>query len=115
MNSRHSNHSDELDFDHYVDNNDSFMSDSIKPPPRKNCDNEVDNNGRHLIDLCKATSLTIGNGRLHSNIGNFTVHSYNGSSTVDYSYLLLDKHVVNFNILQQNNFQITWDKRVLQN
>ena len=108
MNSRTSNLSDELDFDHYVDNDDSFMSDSVARPPRKNCDVKVDNNGRRLIDLCKATSLTIGNGRLHNdcNIGEFTFHSYNGSSTVD--YLLLDKHdykhVVHFNILQQNEF-----------
>ena len=73
MNSRISNLSNELDFDHYVDNDDSFISDSIKLPPRKNCNNKIDNNGRHLIDLCKATSLTIGNGRLHndSNIGDF--------------------------------------------
>ena len=74
----------------------------------KSCDNKVDNSGRRLIDLCKATSLTIGNGRLHndSNIGDFTFHSYNGSSMVD--YLLLDKHdykhVVYFNILQRNEF-----------
>ena len=35
MNSRTSNLSDELDFDHYLDNDESFMSDSIKLPPLK--------------------------------------------------------------------------------
>lgn len=66
----------------------------------------INKTGRRLIELCQSTSYVIGNGRLHDDLdkGEFTYHSMNGSSVVD--YLLLNIHdfdcVTDFQVLQQN-------------
>lgn len=50
-----------------------------------NVDRVVDSRDRRLIDLCKDTSLCVGNGCLHKDIpGDFIFRFYNGSSMVDY-------------------------------
>lgn len=53
---------------------------------RYNRDKKVNNNGKHLIEFCKCFDLKVVNGRCGADrgIGNFTCHSANGQSTVDY-------------------------------
>lgn len=68
----------------------------------------TDTQGKRLIELCQSTSLVIGNGRLYGDlgIGEYTYHSMNGSSMVD--YFILNPHdlknVTDFNILEPNEF-----------
>ena len=108
LNSRTSNISDILDYDSYLDYFDSDLSNFVNIIPRANKDHVIDAHGHKLLKLCKSTSLVIGNGRLHTdlNIGEYTFHSMNGSSTVD--YLLLNIHdlqfISNFEILNPNEF-----------
>jgi hypothetical protein len=99
---------DLLDFDRYLnfDNFDTFDY-VFDIQTRNNCDHVIDAQGRRLIDLCKNTSLVIGNGQMHFDTqGDYTFHSLNGSSTVD--YLLLDKQDFNlisyFEIAEPNEF-----------
>ena len=71
-------------------------------------DRVIDQAGSRLIDFCKISSLLIGNGRLYSDagVGEYTYHSMNGSSVVD--YLLLDYNefgcFTHFCILLPNSF-----------
>ena len=53
---------------------------------RMNSDRQLNNNGRRLLELCKATDLKIVNGRLgkDKNVGNFTCFNNFGKSVVDY-------------------------------
>ena len=56
--------------------------------PRKNKDKILDSRGKDLIDLCISNQLRIANGRVLGDMfGNFTCHTPNGSSTVDYMIL----------------------------
>ena len=73
---------DFLDFDMYID--DTHLSDLITVTPRVNKDHVLDRKGKQLLELCQATSLIIGNGRLHSDlgIGEYTYHSHNGASVL---------------------------------
>lgn len=107
MNARTGDLLDTLIFDKYLDYDDSYLSSFVDIIPRANSDHVVDSHGRRLVDLCKTTSLLIGNGRLHTDqIGEFTFHSHNGSSTVDYILLGKDdfKCISNFEIVEQNEF-----------
>ena len=97
---------DFLEFDMYID--DTHLSDLITVTPRVNKDHVLDRKGKHLLELCQATSLIIGNGRLHSDlgIGEYTCHTHNGASVVE--YLLLNasdfKIVTEFYITRLNEF-----------
>ena len=53
---------------------------------RVNKDHVLDRKGKQLLELCQATSLIIGNGRLHNDlgIGEYTYHTHNGASVIDY-------------------------------
>lgn len=106
----------------YLDNDDNFVSDLLGlnscddsclsptctdklfvPTGRKNMDIKVNNNGSHVIDLCKCLGLAIVNGRLgdDNGIGNFTCFNKNGGcSTIDYAIV---SHELFFNI---QNFQV---------
>ena len=52
-------------------------------------DTVTNTHGVKLLDMCKACSLRIANGRLHNdkNVGEFTFHNKNGSSVIDYLLL----------------------------
>ncbi len=65
-------------------------------------DNRCNSHGLKLLDLCKATSVRIANGRLSKDhdCGNFTFAGHAGSSVID--YLLL--HERNFSMV--NTFQV---------
>lgn len=88
FNSRCANVTDFIEYDRYINNNNE-LSNSVYIPPRVSKDHVLDRFGNRLIELCKATSFIIGNGRLHSDAytGDYTFHSYKGSSVVDYLLL----------------------------
>ena len=55
---------------------------------RYNCDREVNNHGRRLIEMCQSTDMKIMNGRLDKDkaIGAFTCYNKNGGkSAIDYA------------------------------
>ena len=59
---------------------------------RVNKDGYTNNNGNKLIELCKMSNLKIANGRLGKDraIGNYTCHTTNSNSTIDYSLLSME-------------------------
>ena len=107
FNSRTCAESDVLNFDTYL-NNDSYLSNNINIAPRASKDHVIDAYGRRMIGFCQSASLIIANGRLHTDhaVGEYTYHSVNGSSVVD--YLLLNvtdiDYISHFCILQPNEF-----------
>ena len=107
MNSRSANESDCLDFDRYLDDEDTFLNDIILQP-RVDSDHVLDTHGRRLLLLCQTSGLFIANGRVHEDrsIGAHTFMSLNGMSTVD--YLIANpsdlKSLSNFKILNFNEF-----------
>jgi len=67
------------------------------PPPRASMDTGTNAHGLRLLDLCKATSMRIANGRLDGDLsGSFTYMNTNGASVID--YLLIPEH--DFNIIK---------------
>jgi exonuclease III len=107
LNSTCSNDPDTLDFDIFLEV-DSQLSDFVYTPPRVSVDHVIDTNGRRLLDLCQSASIIIGNGRLHNDrgIGDYTFHSINGSSVVDYLLLGADtiEYISHFEILPTTEF-----------
>ena len=55
-------------------------------PGRVNQDRRINNNGRRLTEICQIFNMHIANGRLGSDrgVGEFTCHTSQGDSTVDY-------------------------------
>jgi hypothetical protein len=78
LNARTPNVPDTLNSDVYLDQNANFTLNTNHLPVRSNRDHmvKIDSHGQQLINLCKSTSIIIGNGRLHSdfNVGEFTFH-----------------------------------------
>ena len=70
----------------YIDDED-YLPDI--PLQRQSMDNVCNSHGLKLLDLCKATSLRIANGRLGNDcpVGTFTYSSRNGCSVIDYLIL----------------------------
>ena len=70
-------------------------------------DSHINNYGRSLLDLCVGNNLIILNGRTKGDFtGQYTCHTYNGASVVDYaiaSYDLL-KSIINFSVDNVNEF-----------
>ena len=105
-----------METDKYLDEtlhdeqNDIFDNTSIDEttcPKRNNSDHVIDNNGKKLISMCKATDHIIANGRLHGDKnGNYTFSSQRGLSVTD--YLLLNKNDIislhDFKILEWSPF-----------
>ena len=67
---------------------------------RVNKDTYVNKNGKQLLELCKMSDLKIVNGRIgrDRDTGNYTCHSSNGKSTIDYAVLSMElyPHIVDF-------------------
>ena len=59
---------------------------------RINKDGYTNNNGNKLIELCKMSDLKIANGRMGKDrgIGNYTCHTTNGKSTIDFAILSME-------------------------
>ena len=59
---------------------------------RINKDGYANNNGNKLIELCKMSDLKIANGRMGKDrgIGNYTCHTTNGNSTIDFAILSME-------------------------
>ena len=69
---------------------------------RFNFDKKVNKNGENLLELCRACDLKIVNGRFgkDQNMGAFTCHRVNGSSTIDYAIVsdMLTPYINDFSI-----------------
>ena len=58
---------------------------SLKTKTRQNFDNQINNHGKQLINVCKSCDLRILNGRTKGDsLGRPTYHGRNGTSVVDY-------------------------------
>ena len=107
LNSRTSNEPDWLEFDRYLDDEDTFLNDPVLQV-RVNSDHVLDAHGRRLLLLCQSAGLLIANGRVHedNHLGEHTFISSNGTSVVD--YLLTSpidmEYLSNFKILDFNEF-----------
>ena len=87
---------DLISFDsiHHLPIDDNIYSDAIVESVRNSCDNQSNQYGHQLIDLCKAASLCIVNGRSPGDsAGEFTYMSSLGQSVVD--YLIVSQSLVN--------------------
>lgn len=110
FNCRTSNASDILKYDEFIDHDPylSNLSNYINIPARTSRDKVIDNPGKRLIQFCLSTSYIIGNSRLHNDqgIGDYTFHSSQGSSVVDYLLLHIDDFdsISDFNIITPNEF-----------
>ncbi len=52
--------------------------------PRKNTDDQVNKNGKLLMELCRSLGLYLVNGRVKGDsLGRYTYSSFHGCSTVD--------------------------------
>jgi hypothetical protein len=106
LNSRTSNECEILRYDEYIDNDDQLINVNI--PPRVSRDTTIDSFGKRLIEFCQSVSFVIANGRIHKDrfAGDFTFHSQNGSSVVDYLLSHRDclHSVTDFTILEPNEF-----------
>lgn len=59
-------------------------------------DEKLDSRGRDLLDLCISNQIRILNGRvLGDTFGIYTCHTPNGTSTVDYRYVLVCEDILN--------------------
>ncbi|KAI2644552.1 Structural polyprotein [Labeo rohita] len=72
-------------------------------PPRNNLDQTVNKNGTELVQLCRASSLYILNGRIRGDsLGRFTCCSGLGASVVDYAITDMDPSSFSaFTVIQQ--------------
>ena len=72
------------------DGNNSIVNDqsesSFYPIRRNSYENEINNHGKRLLDICKSAELKILNGRVWGDIlGRPTFHGRNGISVIDYA------------------------------
>ena len=59
---------------------------SLHLTQRNSFDNELNNHGKKLLDICKSTDLRILNGRVNGDsLGRATFHGRNGISVIDYA------------------------------
>ena len=70
-------------------NGNNFITDASEncmlPKNRENFDNNINNHGRQLINICKNTDMRIINGRTKGDsLGRPTFHGRNGTSVIDY-------------------------------
>lgn len=94
LNSRVGNNSDFIVCDNYNMYTDSEGYIADHTPGRASDDKSLNGHGLRLLDLCKSSTIRIVNGRV-GNTGQFTFHSRNGYSVID--YLLTHEH--NFSML----------------
>ena len=58
----------------------------LNPTQRNSFDNEVNNHGKRLLEICKSADLRILNGRVSGDsLGRATFHGRNGISVIDYA------------------------------
>ena len=105
FNGRVSSKLDYVVHDDNVHGIDSFDYNPDEPLPRASVDKISNAQGTQLLDLCKSTSMKIGNGRLDDG-QNFTYYSRTGASVIDYILLRYESFssVSNFQILDFNEF-----------
>ena len=105
FNGRISSKLDYVVHDNNVHGRDRFDYNPDEPLPRASADSTSYSQGTQLFDLCKSTSMKIGNGRLDGG-QNFTYYNRMGASVIDYILLRYESSssVSNLQILDFNEF-----------
>ena len=123
FNARTSKVSDFIDVDNcnHIPGDNIPLPDSIKK--RQNYDNNINDHGKSLIELCKTCDLRILNGRTKGDsFGKITYHSQKGVSTVD--YIIVSHDILNLiesfivkkpNIFSDHSQLICWTKVTVSN
>ena len=80
------------DGSHFEDNPSFLYFENHNLVNRINKDTHVNKIGKQLIELCKMSDLKIANGRIGRDrvIGNYTCHTTNGKSTIDYAVISME-------------------------
>ncbi len=82
--------------DYTTDNGNNYIFGQSFPQntvnfPRNNSDEQVNKNGKLLLELCRSLGLYLVNGRVRGDsLGRYTYSSFHGCSTVDYMITDLD-------------------------
>ena len=105
FNARTSRKHDFILHDQYISDIDPEDYGIDTPLPRFSMDKGTNSYGNRLIDLCKATSLRIANGRLGDDFGKglYTCYNTKGASLIDYM-LLSEKDFVKIKKFCVDNF-----------
>lgn len=109
FNSRTGKYSDSVcqDGNHIIDNDQSEFS--LCPTDRNSFDNELNNHGKRLLEICRSADLRILNGRVSGDsLGRATFHGRNGISVVDYAICdqYLFSNVANFIVKEPLCFDV---------
>ena len=84
LNARTGKYNDHI-ADDKIDALPASLETSFIPIYRNNCDNVLNDHGKHFLQICKNLDLRILNGRIRGDsLGNITFHGRLGVSVVDY-------------------------------
>ena len=89
---------------------------SLRSIQRNSFDNDINNHGKRLLEICRSADLRILNGRVNGDsLGRPTFHGRNGISVIDYAICDQDlfTHIANFIVkeplcLSDHNPIVTW-------
>ena len=99
---------------HMIANDQSEFS--LRSIQRNSFDNEINNHGKRLLEICRSADLRILNGRVNGDsLGRPTFHGRNGISVIDYAICDQDlfTHIANFTVkeplcLSDHSPIVTW-------
>ena len=89
---------------------------SLRSIQRNSFDNEINNHGKRLLEICRSSDLRIVNGTVNGDsLGRPTFHGRNGISVIDYAICDQDlfTHIANFIVkeplcLSDHSPIVTW-------
>ena len=95
-----------------------FSESSLCATQRKSFDNDLNNHGKRLLEICRSADLRILNGRINGDsLGRPTFHGKSGISVIDYSICDQDflRNITSFIVKEPNSLSdhspiITWLK-----
>ena len=95
-----------------------FSESSLCATQRKSFDNDLNNHGKRLLEICRSADLRILNGRINGDsLGRPTFHGKSGISVIDYSVCDQDllRNITSFVVKEPNSLSdhspiITWLK-----
>ena len=85
-----------------------FSESSLCATQRKSFDNDLNNHGKRLLEICRSADLRILNGRINGDsLGRPTFHGKSGISVIDYSLCDQDllRNITSF-VVKEPNYQI---------
>ena len=82
-----------------------FSESSLCATQRKSFDNDLNNHGKRLLEICRSADLRILNGRINGDsLGRPTFHGKSGISVIDYSICDQDllRNITSFMVKEPN-------------